>query len=130
PGLRVDLDLADVAAIGEGRLRRGKMAALGKAGLDAGRLLRRVEGGARHLLDAEPAVGTADGEDAVGKFDIRLGRLEEVRGDLAAFGDQLVGGMDEREAPVPRPKAIDAVSPCSTRILSGAMPSRSTASWV
>ncbi len=57
PGLGLDLDLADMAAIGEGRLRWREMAALGKARLDPRRLLRRVEGGARHLLDAEPAVG-------------------------------------------------------------------------
>src|SRR5438128_485190 len=75
PGLGVDLDLADMAAIGEGRLRRGEMTALGKAGLDPRRLLPRrrprprlraqtADGGSgpagragvpQHLLPAEPA---------------------------------------------------------------------------
>ena len=57
PGVGLDLDLADMTAIGEGRLRRREMAALVKAGLDPRRLPRRIEGGARHLLDAEPPIG-------------------------------------------------------------------------
>ena len=39
PGLGVDLDLADMAAIGKGRRGRGEMPALGKAGLDARRAI-------------------------------------------------------------------------------------------
>src|SRR4029077_13532571 len=81
PGLGLDLDLADMTAIGKGRLRRRVMAGFGKAWLDTGSLLRRIEGGARHLLDTEPAVGAADGKDAVGESDIGLGCFEQVCGD-------------------------------------------------
>ena len=51
PGLGVDLDLADMATIGKGRLRRREVTALGKAGFEPRRQLRRVEGGARHRLE-------------------------------------------------------------------------------
>ena len=113
------------------------MPALGKTGLDIGRQLRRVEGGARHHLDADLAIGAGDQKYAVIKSDIGLGRLEQVRGDAAALGDQLLrGGVDRgaanrqrREPPVPRPKPTAAVSPCNTRILSRGMPSFSAASW-
>src|SRR5437764_457756 len=100
-----------MTAIGEGGLRRGEMAALVEAGLDPGRVPRRIEGGARHLLYAEPAVGAGDREDAVGEFDIRFGRLEEVRGDPAALGNQLVGGLEKgRAANRDRPRAAGAAA--------------------
>src|ERR1700739_505154 len=95
PGVGLDLDFADMTAIGEGRLRRREVAALVKSGLDPWSLPPRIEGGARPLLDAELPIGAGDREHAVGEFDIHLGRLEEVRGDAAPLGDQLVGGLDE-----------------------------------
>src|ERR1700730_18205554 len=110
PGIGLDLDLADMTAIGEGRLRGREMAALVKAGLDYRSLPRRIEGGARYLLDAEPPIGAADREHAVGELDIRLGRLEEVRGDAAPLGDQLVGGLDERR-PADRDRARASGAP-------------------
>src|SRR5207248_10376461 len=68
PGVGFDLDLAHMTAIRECRLRRREMAGLVKAGLDPRSLARRIEGGARHLLDAEPPIGAADREHAVGEL--------------------------------------------------------------
>src|SRR5215469_15378642 len=98
PGFGLDFELANMTTIRESRLWRREMAALGKTGLDTRRLTRRVEGGARHLFNADAPISTGDGEYAVGKFDIGLGGLEQMRGDAPAFGDQLVGGVRERGA--------------------------------
>ena len=111
PCFGLDLDLAHVAAIGEGRLRRGVIPGLGKARLDPWRLLRRVEGGSRHLLDTETAIRSGHREDAVGKLDIRLGRLKEMRGDAPSLGDQLVGRLNEgRTADRERARAAGAAA--------------------
>src|SRR5207248_8870290 len=64
-GIGVDLDLADMATIRKGRLRRREVAALGKAGLELRRQLPRVEGGARHRLDSDGPVRAGDRENAV-----------------------------------------------------------------
>jgi len=96
PGVRVDFDFADMAAIGEGRRRRDEMPGLGKAGVDPWRQLRRVKSGARHLLDRDPAVGAAYRETAVIKGDIGFRRFKQMRRDLAALGDQFVGRFHRR----------------------------------
>ena len=89
------------------------------------------------VLDAEPAIGAGDRKDAVGEFDIGLGRFEEVRGDAFSLGDELVGGMGERR-PADRQRARAAGAAAKgdhrgvalqTRTLSRPRPSRSTASW-
>ena len=74
------------------------MAALGKAGFQPLRQLRRVERGLGHILDRHLAVGAGDREISVLETDIGLGRFEQMRGDLLALGDQLVAGFGDRGA--------------------------------
>jgi len=86
----------------------------------------------RHLREADAAVGAADAEFSAGELDIRVGRLEQVRGDLLPF--EMIFSQAkyraepptaiEREPNVPVPAATAAVSPSTMEILSIATPSR------
>ena len=101
-GLRVDLDLADVAAVGErdrGRRERGRLA---EARLQPGRELARLVGGAGDARpSATPRSVPATDEAAVAQRDV-LGRgLEQVRGDAAAALDR---PSRWRAAPPSRPR--------------------------
>ena len=82
-----------MAAVGEGRGGRREVPALGKTRFEAGRQPRRVEGGARHFLDAKAAVGAGDREQAVLEDDVGLRRFQQMGGDLAALLNQLLGGV-------------------------------------
>jgi hypothetical protein len=53
-------------------------------------------GGEGHLSERHGAVRAGDGEFAVGELDIGLSSLEQMGGDLLAFGDDLVHGLDQR----------------------------------
>ena len=64
-GFDIDLDLGDMRARGEGRgIGRAEIGALGKAGFDIFRQLRRLEGLPGDLLDRDGAVGACDREAA------------------------------------------------------------------
>jgi hypothetical protein len=103
----------------------------GKGGVPAG------QAAGRHV-EAHGAIGAGDGEAAVLELDVALGRLQEVRGELLALGNNLVADRDEapplmvveREPPVPMPNATASVSPAMNLIRSGSTPSRSTSIWV
>ena len=62
------------------------------------RIVVRDVRGERDLAERLAAVGAGDGELAVLELDVRLRRLEQVRGDLLAFGDDLVQRLDDRRA--------------------------------
>ena len=63
----IDLELADVAAVGEGVSRRFEGSGFVKPALEVGREPAWLERGARDLLEADGAVGAGDREPAVGK---------------------------------------------------------------
>ena len=69
-----------------------------EAGLHALRQSRRLERCHRDLLQRQLAIGAGDGERAVGEVDVRLGRLQHVRGELLAFLDHLVRRHRQRRA--------------------------------
>ena len=55
-------------------------------------------GGQCHFGQSLRAIGSGDGELAVLELDIRLGGFEQMGGDLATLGDDLVHCLDDRAA--------------------------------
>ena len=87
-----------MAAVRPRRLLRRERPGLVEAGLDTRRELRRLERGARHVLEDDRPIGADHAEFAVGERDVRLGRLQQARRDLLALGDHLVGRHPQRGA--------------------------------
>ena len=88
-GLGVDLDLADMAAIGEGGEIDGLVAFGGERPAQfVGKIVapRRLGG---NFEDPERAVGALDREAAIDEFDIGRVGLQDVARDLQAFGDDV-----------------------------------------
>src|SRR3984893_2071273 len=110
PGFRVDLDLGDMGAGGEGKILWVIERGFVEAGLQF--LVREVVrhvGGQRHLGHGLRPVGAGNGELAVLELDIGLGGFEQMRGDLAALGNDLVHRLDDRAAADgERPRAVGA----------------------
>ena len=91
-GLRIDLDLADRAGIGEGRDAHDLIGNPDQrpAQLGGNGVARRRFGG---LEQADGAVGPGHDETPPDEFDIGLGDFEHGGGDPPAFVDDLVGGL-------------------------------------
>ena len=99
PGLRVDLDLADVGAGRVGEVGGVVEGVLVQARLElVQRVVVRHVGGKGHLGEGHFLVGAGNPEDALLELDVGVGRLEQVGGDLAALGDHLVDRLDDRGA--------------------------------
>ena len=117
--VRVDLHLADVAAVRPGVLLRRERPGLVESRLQARGKLGRLEGGAGHLRDRDGPVRPGHPEPALREQEVRLGRLEQVRGDPLALGNTLSAASHsadppttvERDPIVPVPKATRSVSP-------------------
>ena len=94
-GVAVDLDLGDVAAVGERERRIVRDVA------DVERLRhvgRQAEARAQlvgQLEDADAAVGAGDGEAAARELDVDGRGFEHMGRDLLALLDQLVAGLEE-----------------------------------
>ena len=84
-GLGIDLDLADMPAVGIGA----------DPAVDIGLVGDRPALG-RQRQKADAAVGAGDGEAAVGEDDVCLGRFELLGGELAALGDDAERGLVDR----------------------------------
>ena len=98
-GVGVDLDLADVRARRKGEVGRIVERRLVQPRLElVERVVVRHVRGERDLAERLAAVGAGDGELAVLELDVGLRRLEQVRGDLLALGDDLVERLDDRRA--------------------------------
>ena len=102
PGLRVHLDLGDMAAIREGARHAGhhhgdveRRRQVGRQGEPATQLRRQ-----RHDVDA--AIGAGDAEAAAGEFDIGRGGFQHMGGDPRAFGDHRVAGDGDGIAAIHR----------------------------
>ena len=83
--LGIDLDLADMAAVGKAA-DPDRLVALGRQ--RAAQIVRQIvalAGRARHLEYPDRAVGAFHGEHAGGEFDVVLGGFEHVGGDLLAL---------------------------------------------
>src|SRR5947209_18865920 len=94
-GFRIDLDLADMTAVGEACLMRGNDCGGGEPIF---RLIGNARGNmasARHLFDANRAVGSGDAKGAGVKLDIPLTGLETLRGNLAGARENLLRRADE-----------------------------------
>src|SRR5690349_12487276 len=74
----INLELADMATIGEGISRRFEGSGFVEPSLEVGREPGWLERGARHLLEGERAIGAGNGEPAVGKVEIRRGYFEQM----------------------------------------------------
>jgi len=130
-GIRIDLELADMAAVGIGEIGRRKRAGLVEPAFEP----RRQIGGAKrrlgHLGQGDMAVGAGDGEIAFGELDIGLRRFEQVGGDAPALAMILSAAIHKAEPPitvereplVPMPKATRSVSPSMNWMSVGSIPS-------
>ena len=124
--LRIDLDLADVAAVGPGRVRDRA---------------RRVDDDPRLRLrlgeieQTDAAIGADDLEDAVGIFDVAGGNLQRAAASSrasitvrsAATRTAEPPTKSERDPALPKP-VPRSVSPWTMRIRSIGTPNTSTAS--
>src|SRR5258708_34189385 len=81
-GLRIDLDLGDVTAVGKGRVRRTIVSVLAETGLAAQRDETGLESRARNLFERDGSVGAPDDEAAVVELDIGSGGLPGCPRDL------------------------------------------------
>jgi hypothetical protein len=91
PGVGIDLDLADMAAVRKARQIRREAAGALQADPELRRQAHRDERHLRHLQDRHRPVGAGDREGAVGKGDVGGVGLHEMRGKALAALDDLVG---------------------------------------
>ena len=98
-GVGVDLDLAEMRAVAEGKARRIVNRGLLQAGLERfERKIMRHVSRLRDRRERDTPVGTGHEECAAAEVDIARGRLEQVTSDQLSFGDDLVGSAIERAA--------------------------------
>ena len=100
-GLGIDLDLADMTAVGK---RRGARAVAHVLHVErGGGAFRQVDARAqlgREVHDADLRVGSGDHKAAARELDVGGGSLEHMRGDFLAALDHLGAGFDQRGAGV------------------------------
>src|SRR6516162_9802368 len=110
-GVLVDLELADVAAVGEVLHRRGIGRGRDQTHVHALGKPRRLHRLLRDVLDGQRAIGLGAGEHAVGKVDIGGVEVEEMGGDRFGLGgDPLGGGVDCRSTDGRRARAAGALA--------------------
>src|SRR5260370_29328296 len=97
-GLRINLDLGDVTAVGKGRVRRTIGSVLAETGLAARRNETGLESRARNLFERDGSVGAPDDEAAVVELDIGSGGLQELARDLPRARKHRGHGRIERGA--------------------------------
>ena len=97
PGLGIDLDLADVTAVGEGAVDGFRPAVGVEPRLHALRQIGGVSRLRRQFHDVDGAVGAGDGEVAVGEADVRRRDFEQIGGDLRALVDHLGCAVFDRQ---------------------------------
>ncbi len=112
-GIGVDLDLANMAAIGIGVVVGREGAGLVQPGFEARRQAAGLERRLGDLGDADAPVGAGDREVAAivadRELDVDIGRFEQMGGDAFALGDDLVGGEPQgRAADHRRARAVGA----------------------
>ena len=135
-GLGIDLDLADMAAIGERREVHGLVA----DAVQAAQVVRQIVAlhrRGRDLEDADRAVGALHDEAAGGEFQIGRGGFQHMAGDPHPLVDDLVRRVQHDDAAEPQRAAgmraaadRDAVGVAVHQpTLSSGTPSHSLTSW-
>src|SRR6516164_7744889 len=97
-GLRVDLDLGDVAAVRKGRGRAVADVLYVKALRQPGRQFQPGMELFGQFHQTDRAVGPNYREPARAKFDVGDRRLQHMRGDLSTLLDDLLARLDDRRA--------------------------------
>ena len=108
-GLRVDLELADMAAVREVLLLAAEGGAGDQAEIHPLGQVFRVQRLPRDFADRQPAVGARCGEEAILELDLVTVGAEDGSGDGLRFGDDLLGReMNRRPAERRRTRAAGA----------------------
>ena len=97
-GVGIDLDLADMAAVGKVGARRRKRADRFEADAELGRPAHRRVGLAREFDQPDRLVGADHCELAVGELDVAGRRFQHMAGHSLRLLDQHVGGIPQRRA--------------------------------
>src|SRR4051794_8277934 len=98
-GFGIDLDLADMAAIGEACLLRRDDCRRGEAIFTLIGNARGNVAPASHLLDANGAVSSGDAKRTCVKFDVRIVRFKNLRDDLTGPGNDLFRRAHDGRSP-------------------------------
>src|SRR5215813_14399612 len=97
-GIRIDLDLDDVAAVGEGLSWRYAVMLRIEPRLHARRQFRGIARRFRHRENIEAEIGAGHAEYPIGKTYVLRRDLQKVRSELRAFVDNSASRLVERRA--------------------------------
>src|SRR5262249_26384671 len=97
-GIGIDLDLDDVAAVGEGLSWRYAVMRRIEPRLHARRQLRRIARRPRHRENVEAEIGAGHAEYPIGKTYVLRRALQKVRSGLRALTDGGASRLVERRA--------------------------------
>src|SRR5215467_14315452 len=97
-GIGIDLDLSDVAAVGEGLSWRHAVVCRIEARLDACRQFRGIARSLRHRENIEAEIGAGHAEYPIGKTYVLRRDFQKVRSQLRAFVDNGASRLVERRA--------------------------------
>src|SRR5215831_3664285 len=97
-GIGVDLDLDDVAAVGEGLSWRYAVVRRIEPWLHARRQLRGIARRLRNRENIETEIGAGHAEYPIGKTYVLRRDLQKVRSELRAFVDNSASRLEKRRA--------------------------------
>src|SRR5438876_9794819 len=95
----IDLDLGDVAAVGEGLSWRHSVMRRVESRLHASRQFRGIARRLRHRENIEAEIGAGHAEYSIGKMYVLRRDFQKVRSELRAFVDDAASGLVKRRAP-------------------------------
>src|SRR5262245_53836316 len=98
-GIGIDLDLDDVAAVGEGLSWRHAVMRRIEPRLHARQQLRGIARSLRHRENIEAEISAGHAEYPIGKTYVLRRDFQKVRSELRAFADDGASRLVERRAP-------------------------------